>query len=125
MLSTLFNCGKKADPNTSRSFDVIINRISRKVVVTSTTLSFSLKNAESVDLYAGILLAEQVRQRTHLIEQSGNQDNGMTFSIANHKVSILLEKEEQGNLTSIANVRSYLTKLRIPVKGFVKHETYS
>jgi hypothetical protein len=48
----------------------------------------------------------------------------MTFSIDRYRVTIRLPKDKIKELTDVSKVRGYLTEIRIPVKGFVRHDFY-
>ncbi len=97
-----------------KSFTIIVNSVSRTILVEyeENKLSFPLKKNETIDTFTEILTREQ------------KTNSGMTFSIDRYRVTIRLPKDKIKELTDVSKVRGYLTEIRIPVKGFVRHDFY-
>jgi hypothetical protein len=105
---------KKERNRDEKSYSIIVNKISRPVLVEKeeNKLSFPLKGSERIHTFKDILTIEQ------------KTDSGMTFLIDNYRVTIFLPKGIVKNLTSESTVRGYLTQIGIPVKGHVMHSFY-
>jgi hypothetical protein len=104
---------KPEKPFKEMKFKINLNRVSRKVFVKETGISFCLCSAEEFDSFTTILLNAQKNQLIGYF--SIGQKDGKQV------VTIVLPKEKLLEMKNDQPVREFFTTIKIPVRGFVHH----